>query len=125
MKKIIVALVITSVMLLSFNGCGGGKGSLLGRWTTTTDGITISREFKGDGTIIERVSFNSSLRIEGTYTTDDGKINISMTQIINEKSRKTVPIDVDYIFSYTVKKNTLTLTDLNLEDGGKVIYKKE
>lgn len=112
-------------MFLFLNVCGGDKDTLLGRWTTTTDGITISREFKDDGTIIERVSFNSSLRMEGTYTTDDGKINIAMRNAINEKSGKNMPLEVDYKFSYSVKNNVLILIDLNLEDSEKVIYTKE
>lgn len=126
MKKKIIAFTLAIVTVLMLSGCG--NGSLLGKWTATMyDDVTITREFKDDGTIIERTS-DMQVRAEGTYTTDGDKLKIVMTLLVNEETGKSIPTEVKWNFSYSVKGNKLVLTDLDLDDnehGKKITYTKE
>lgn len=124
MKIKIAALVLAVVMVLLPGGCGGDNDTLLGKWTTTIEGITFTREFKDDGTIIEKVS-GMQVRTEGTYTVEDDRIIIAMTHIVNEERGINVPIEVDWEFSYSIRADKLILIDLNLGDGEEVTYTRE
>jgi len=125
MKKKITVLTV-AVVLISLCACRE-KGSLIGKWAMTYEGITISREFREDGTIIERNSINPALRVDGTYTADGKKISIAMTEITNEEKEKSIPCDVKWEFSYRFKDGDLLLYDLNYEydDNEEVVYKRE
>ena len=126
MKTIIksIPVLLLVVIVLYLGGCGSEEDSLLGKWSTTIEGITITREFKSDGTIIERIN-NGPLRSEGTYIADDKRITISMTTTFIEESGNTLPIDADWEYSYTIKGNTLMLLDLNFTEYGALIYTRE
>lgn len=124
MKKRIAILLLATAMALLSGGCSDGKDPLLGKWAVTIEGITITREFKADGTVVERVS-DMPARMEGTYTVDGNKITIAMTLFVNEETGANLPIEVDWEFSYTADENKLILIDLNLGDGEEVTYTKE
>ena len=126
MKTIIksIPVLLAVVIVLCLGGCGSEEDSLLGKWSTTIEGITITREFKSDGTIIERIN-SGPFRSEGIYTADDNKITISMTTMFFEESGNTLPIDADWDYSYTLKGNTLMLLDLNFTEYGALIYTRE
>jgi len=119
-----IPVLLTVVIVLCLVGCGSEEESLLGKWTTTIEGITISREFKSDGTIIERVN-NGPFRSEGTYIADDKRITISMTTVFFEESGNTLPIDADWDYSYSIKGNILMLLDLNFTEYGALIYTRD
>jgi len=126
MKTIIksIPVLLAVVIVLCLGGCGSEEDSLLGKWSTTIEGITITREFKSDGTIIERIN-SGPFRSEGIYTADDNKITISITTMFFEESGNTLPIDADWEYSYTLKGNTLMLLDLNFTEYGALIYTRE
>jgi len=91
----------------------------------TIGDFTISREFKEDGIIIERVSFSPDLRMNGVYTVNGDRISINMTDFVNEKNGKSFTLDISYEFSYRFKNGNLVLIDLAFEEVTEVVYKRE
>jgi len=111
MKNTVLFLAIVLILLLF--GCDSDENLLLGKWTTTIGDVTLSREFKSDGTIIETVN---DLQMEGTYTIDNDRIFISMTSFIIEDRIIDIPYSANWEFSFSINGNSLTLVDLNLDD---------
>lgn len=126
MKKEILVLMLSLTLMLSivllFSGCSGAKDPLIGKWMR--DGVALSYEFKDDGTIIEITDFFAKpVRAEGAYTTDGNRIKATMTVIIVEE--KSLPTNIVWEWSYSIKKDKLTLVDLNLEGGTEITYTRE
>jgi len=119
-KKILV-LTIAAVILISLCACRK-KDRLIGKWTMTVNGTTISREFKEDGTIIEITDDYPFLRAEGVYTVDGNRISIVMTEITNEEMGKSLPADTKWEFTYRFKDGDLLLIDVGNNDTNEITY---
>lgn len=123
MKKTIAVFVMVVMFLLS--GCNSNNSLTGSKWTITTEGITITRQFNDDGTTIEWI--NNKIRSDGVYTISGNEISATMTSFTNEESGKKVDFleAVNWRWSYSVDGNKLTLIDLNLDDNEEVIYTRE
>lgn len=124
MKRTITVLMLVVVMFL-LSGCGDNDSLTGSKWTMTTEGITITRQFNDDGTTSEWV--NNKLRSDGTYTVAGNEISAIMTSLTNEESGKRMDSseEISWRWSYSVDGNKLILIDLNLNDNEEVIYIRE
>jgi len=125
MKRMIMILIF-SIITLSLCGCIDNNTSLTeGKWTVTIEGITITRQFNGDGTTSEWV--NETIRSDGIYTIVGNEILATMTSITNEEAGESMdfPVEVNWRWSYSIKRNKLTLTDLELGDNEEVVYTRD
>jgi len=123
----ITALLLAIISLLLLSGCDSEEQEhlLLGKWTTTIEDVTLSRDFKSDGTIIETVN---DLLMEGTYIIDNDRVFISMTSFIIEDRIIDIPYNADWEFSFSINGNNLTLVDLNLDGDDefkRITYQKD
>lgn len=106
MKKAISIALIFVLVLAAFASCGSPEKKLIGTWSGDVEllGVTTSYEytFNEDGTG-KMTGVLGSTGVAFKYNIDDaGNLNIT-TSLLGVDSTKT--------YTYTVEKNTLTLTE--------------
>lgn len=106
MKKAISLVLIFVLVLAAFASCGSPEKKLIGTWKGDVEilGVTTSYEytFNEDGTG-KMTGVLGSTGVAFDYSIgEDGKLNIT-TKLLGVESTKT--------YTYTVEKNTLTLTE--------------
>ena len=125
MKRIIAVLILT-IITLSFSGCKGNDASLTnGKWIVAMDGMSITRQFNDDGTTSEWI--NKTIRSDGIYKIVGSEISVTMTSMTNEETGVSMdlPVEINWQWSYSITGKKLTLIDLGLGDNEKVVYTKE
>lgn len=106
MKKAISLVLIFVLVLAAFASCGSPEKKLIGTWKGDVEilGVTTSYEytFNEDGTG-KMTGVLGSTGVAFDYSIgEDGKLNVT-TKLLGVESTKT--------YTYTVEKNTLTLTE--------------
>lgn len=106
MKKAISLALIFVLVLAAFASCGSPEKKLIGTWKGDVEllGVTTSYEytFNEDGTG-KMTGVLGSTGVAFDYSIgEDGKLNVT-TKLLGVESTKT--------YTYTVEKNTLTLTE--------------
>lgn len=106
MKKAISLVLIFVLVLAAFASCGSPEKKLIGAWKGDVEvlGVTTSYEytFNEDGTG-KMTGVLGSTGVAFDYSIgEDGKLNVT-TKLLGVESTKT--------YTYTVEKNTLTLTE--------------
>jgi len=98
MRKSRIIACLLCLFILA--GCGGSENSLIGEWTIgqgENNAITITIEFKKDGTMIEKaVSPELSFQKEGTYKITGDKITMYYD-------------DYEIEYTYTIKDNEFVM----------------
>ncbi len=107
MKKVISLALIFVLVLVAFASCGSPEKKLIGTWKGDVEllGVTTSYEytFNEDGTGKMTGALGSNTGVAFSYTVgEDGKLNITTT-LLSVENTKT--------YTYTVEKDTLTLTE--------------
>ena len=106
MKKAISLVLIFVLVLAAFASCGSPEKKLIGTWKGDVEilGVTTSYEytFNEDGTG-KMTGVLGSTGVAFDYSIgEDGKLSVT-TKLLGVESTKT--------YTYTVEKNTLTLTE--------------
>ena len=106
MKKAISLVLIFVLVLAAFASCGSPEKKLIGTWKGDVEvlGVTTSYEytFNEDGTF-KMTGVLGSTGVAFDYSIgEDGKLSVT-TKLLGVESTKT--------YTYTVEKNTLTLTE--------------
>jgi len=122
-KKILV-LTIAALILISLCACRK-KDRLIGKWTMTLGDFTISREFKEDGTVVERSNSYPKFRVEGVYKVDGNKIYLTMTDFINNETNEVMRDKVEWEFTYRFKDGDLLLLDIGHNNDEEAVYVRE
>jgi hypothetical protein len=100
-----IAVLILGLVLI-FSGCGGGSGSIVGKWSNAERGETI--EFTSDGRML--VDSDAEGSFEFTYKIDGNSLVLGM-----EGFEATTPT------AFSLDGDTLTVTD---PDKGPMVYKR-
>jgi len=125
MKRIIAILILT-LITLSFSGCKDNDTSLTnGKWVVAMGDFTITRQFNDDGTISEWI--NKKTRLDGVYEIVGSEISVTMTSMTNEETGESMdlPVEVSLRWSYSIMGKKLTLIDLGLGYNEEVVYTRE
>lgn len=106
MKKLCILISAVLVMSLLLCACGGSaKNSLVGTWTVTEEGITLTSNFNEDNT--GSVSaLGGVVAVNFTYEAKDGKLTITPDENMSEY------LDLNLsVADYSVDGDKLTLTE--------------
>lgn len=124
--KIRITILILVISMIGLFGCSDDvdyADTLTGsKWSVTMAGATMVRQFNEDGTISEWV--NDVIRTDGTYSIDGNVISATMTTFVNEETGEStyLPEETNWRWSYSIKGNKLTLTDLENADNADLVY---
>ena len=111
MKKVSILICALLILSLVLCACGGGKSSLIGTWTGTQDGVSISMTFNEDKT--GSMAVMGGLITAGfTYTDDGSKLILTPDEGMEDYmsfSEITYSIDGDTM-TVTGDGDTVTMT---------------
>ena len=100
----ITAVLLVALCLMSMAGCGSPEKAIVGTWVGRQEAFGVSTEkkfvFNEDGT--GYMSVVLGVELSTTYTITDTEITITPTSTGSL---------VDLVYSYTLKGDTLTLSD--------------
>ncbi|MBE6734218.1 MAG: hypothetical protein E7563_02590 [Ruminococcaceae bacterium] len=103
MKKLCILISAVLVMALLLCACGGSaKNSLVGTWTITKDGVTLTMTFNEDKTG-SFVALGGVITAGFTYTAENGKLTLTPDEGMEDF------IDFN-VTAYSVDGDSLTLT---------------
>ncbi|MCL2720956.1 MAG: hypothetical protein FWD47_06405 [Treponema sp.] len=106
-KKIIGIIALVAIIGLTIAACGGGGGKLDGTYENTTAGFTTSYTFEGNTVVMK---MGGSVLAEGTFEAKSGELSFNFSNGVSDS------------FKYSLKGNTLTLSNNNYGDA---VYTKK
>ena len=95
MKKTLCILLAVMILAVSLCACGGSN-SIVGSWSGSVEGISVTMSFEDDGTGVMS-ALGGLASEEFTYTVEGSKINVTTG-------------DETDAYDYTLDGDTLTLT---------------
>lgn len=106
MKKTLCVILAVLLIAVSLCACGAGANKIVGSWSGTSEGITVTMTFEEDGSGV-MAALGGLVAEDFTYSIDGSKITLKMGD--EESEPADYSIDGDTL-TITVDGETLTLT---------------